>query len=99
MTYKVNHILLVDVADVNADWPDEGFAKRITAIFITFVVAISALGSWIVWNVMKKAEYKEGPEARENFERLAKAVFQAPKIKAGEPPKPTPRKKSGKKRG
>jgi hypothetical protein len=25
-----------------------------------------------------KAEYKEGPEASENFERLAKAVFQAP---------------------
>ena len=22
-----------------------------------------------------KAEYKEGPEARENFERLAKAIF------------------------
>jgi hypothetical protein len=29
--------------------------------------------------VKKKAEYKEGPEARENFEKLAKAVFRAPK--------------------
>ena len=28
-------------------------------------------------NRMKKAEYKEGPEARENFERLAKAVLRA----------------------
>ena len=26
-----------------------------------------------------KAEYKEGPEASENFEKLAKAVFQSPK--------------------
>jgi len=29
--------------------------------------------------VKRKAEYKEGPEARENFERLATAVFKAPK--------------------
>jgi len=40
----------------------------------------------------KKAEYKEGPEARENFERLAKAVFQAGK------PKPQPKKKAAKHR-
>lgn len=26
-----------------------------------------------------KAEYREGPEARENFERGMKALFQAPK--------------------
>jgi len=43
----------------------------------------------------KKAEYKEGPEARENFEILAKAV-----LRAGNPKK-QPRKaaKSRKKRG
>ncbi len=29
----------------------------------------------------RKAEYKEGPEARENFERLATAVFRAGKPK------------------
>jgi hypothetical protein len=27
-----------------------------------------------------KAEYKEGPEARENFERTLTKIFQAPKI-------------------
>jgi hypothetical protein len=32
-----------------------------------------------------KAEYKEGPEARENFERLAKAVFQAKTQKKRQP--------------
>jgi hypothetical protein len=50
-----------------------------------------------------KAEYKEGPEARENFERLAKAVFAAnPKHRAQkkrQPKKVTARKASGKKRG
>jgi hypothetical protein len=46
-----------------------------------------------------KAEYKEGPEARENFERLAKAVFTAkPKHKERQPKKATARKTSGKKR-
>jgi hypothetical protein len=49
-----------------------------------------------------KAEYKEGPEARENFERLAKAVFQASegwkKHKERQPKKATARKTSGKKR-
>jgi Na+-transporting methylmalonyl-CoA/oxaloacetate decarboxylase gamma subunit len=46
-----------------------------------------------------KAEYKEGPEASENFERLAKAVFAAkPKHKERQPKKATARKTSGKKR-
>jgi len=47
-----------------------------------------------------KAEYKEGPEARENFEKLAKTLFQAPKPettkKKRQAGKPTSRKKSGK---
>jgi len=51
-----------------------------------------------------KAEYKEGPEASENFERLAKALFQAPKtvtkVRAKrQPKKATSRKKSGKDKG
>ena len=29
-----------------------------------------------------KAEYKEGQEASENFEKLARAVFQAPNTKS-----------------
>ncbi len=46
-----------------------------------------------------KAEYREGPEARENFEQLAKAVFSAkPKPKERQPKKATARKTSGKKR-
>ncbi len=46
-----------------------------------------------------KAEYKEGPEARENFEQLAKAVFAAkPKPKERQPKKATAHKTSGKKR-
>jgi len=28
---------------------------------------------------MKQPEYTEGPKARENFEKMATAVFQAPK--------------------
>jgi hypothetical protein len=49
---------------------------------------------------MRKIEYKEGPEARENFERTLATIFQAPKKKAGKrPKKATARKKSGKKRG
>jgi hypothetical protein len=47
----------------------------------------------------RKAEYKEGPEARENFERLAKAVFQAKPTKKRRPKKATARKKSGKDKG
>jgi hypothetical protein len=51
-----------------------------------------------------KAEYKEGPEARENFERLAKSVFAAPKPerkaeKKRQPKKATARKTSGKDKG
>jgi hypothetical protein len=47
-----------------------------------------------------KAEYKEGPEARENFERLAKAVFAAkPRHKKRQPAKAPARKKLGKKQG
>jgi len=34
-----------------------------------------------------KAEYKEGPEASENFERALTKIFQAPKKKAGKQPK------------
>ena len=48
----------------------------------------------------RKAEYKEGPEARENFERLAKAIFQAPKVQEKrQPKKATARKASGKNKG
>ena len=49
-----------------------------------------------------KAEYKEGPEARENFERLVKAVFAAKpkhKEKGRKPKKATARKTSGKNKG
>ncbi len=42
-----------------------------------------------------KAEYKEGPEASENFEKLARAVFQAPNTKK---PKKQPKKKAAKRR-
>lgn len=49
---------------------------------------------------MKQLEYIEGQEAAENFERMATAVFQAPKAddreskKNAEPSKPAkPRKK------
>ena len=45
----------------------------------------------------KPAEYKEGPEARENFERLARAVFKAPKkVLKKQPKKAKRRKTSGK---
>jgi hypothetical protein len=47
-----------------------------------------------------KSEYKEGSEAIENFERLAKAVLQAPKTqKKRQPKKATARKASGKNKG
>ena len=46
-----------------------------------------------------KAEYKEGPEARENFERLARAVFAAKPKHKERTEKATARKTSGKKRG
>jgi len=41
-----------------------------------------------------KAEYKEGPKASENFEKLARAVFQAPKTE----PKKQPKKKAASRR-
>jgi hypothetical protein len=44
-----------------------------------------------------KHEYHEGPKAGENFEKLARAVFQAPKTAPKtQPKKSTSRKKSGK---
>ena len=53
-----------------------------------------------VYTRRMKAEYKEGPEARENFERLAKSVFQAPKAKKKrQPKKATAHRKSGKNAG
>ena len=42
-----------------------------------------------------KAEYKEGPEASENFEKLAKAVFRVPKTVN---PKKQPKKKTASRR-
>ena len=42
-----------------------------------------------------KAEYKEGQEARENFEKAMTAAFQIPKEKAPAKPKPKRRKASG----
>jgi hypothetical protein len=48
----------------------------------------------------RKAEYKEGPEARENFERALTKILQAPNRKAGkQPKKATARKKHGKQQG
>ncbi len=38
-----------------------------------------------------KPEYHEGPKAGENFEKMAQAVFQAPKVVE---PKKQPKKKS-----
>ena len=50
-----------------------------------------------------KAEYKEGPEARENFKRECEALFQVPKKTAAktkrQPAKATARKTSGKNKG
>jgi hypothetical protein len=50
-----------------------------------------------------KAEYKEGPEARENFKRGMRALFQVPKKQTTkakrQPKKATARKTSGKTRG
>jgi hypothetical protein len=44
-----------------------------------------------------KAEYKEGPEARENFERLAKAVFRVPKPERKSQKKRQPKKATSRK--
>jgi hypothetical protein len=48
-----------------------------------------------------KHEYHEGPKAGENFERLARAVFQAPKVAnpKKQARKPIRRKKSGQRQG
>ena len=48
-----------------------------------------------------KAEYIEGPKARENFERFTSALLQVPKTKARKvtKKKATSRKKSGKDKG
>jgi hypothetical protein len=37
--------------------------------------------------MVKETEYTEGPEARENFERLATAIFKAPKADGRKMPK------------
>lgn len=48
-----------------------------------------------------KHEYHEGKQAGENFERLARAVLQAPRVANPKRParKPTARKKSGSDKG
>jgi hypothetical protein len=43
-----------------------------------------------------KPEYREGPEARENFERALTKIFKAPKTAGKQPNKATARKKHGK---
>ena len=51
--------------------------------------------------VKRKAEYKEGPEARENFEQLAKAVFHGQaeaQRKSGSPRKLPPAKSTARTR-
>lgn len=51
---------------------------------------------------MKKTEYHEGSKAGENFEKLARAVFQAPKVVAAKKQpkkKATRRKKTGSDKG
>ena len=47
----------------------------------------------------RKAEYKEGPEARENFEQALTKIFQAPKKAGKRPNKATARKTHGKHKG
>lgn len=48
-----------------------------------------------------KHEYHEGPKAGENFEKLARAVFKAPKVAVAkkQPKKATRRKKNGSGKG
>jgi len=51
---------------------------------------------------LKPREYQEGPKAGENFERLARAVFQAPKVavpKKQPKAKPKHRKTTGRDKG
>jgi len=51
----------------------------------------------------RKTEYREGPEAIENFKRGMRALFQAPKERVSktkrQPAKATARKTSGKSKG
>ena len=47
----------------------------------------------------RKAEYIEGPKAREKFEDAMRVAFQIPKEKAPAKPKPKRRRKSGKDEG
>lgn len=44
-----------------------------------------------------KAEYHEGPEALEKFNKLATKLFRAPKPAAKETPKPAPKLKKASK--
>jgi hypothetical protein len=46
--------------------------------------------------VKREYEYIEGPKARENFERLAKALFQVPKKRPKKAAKPHKSSGSGK---
>jgi hypothetical protein len=46
-----------------------------------------------------KAEYIEGPKARENFERALTKIFKAPKKAGTQPRKATVRKTHGKNKG
>jgi hypothetical protein len=52
---------------------------------------------------MKAPEYQEGPDARENFKRGMRALFQVPKSKVDkakpQPGKATARKTRGKSKG
>jgi len=47
----------------------------------------------------RKAEYNEGPKARENFEDAMRYAFSIPKEKAPAKPQPKRRRKSGKDEG
>jgi hypothetical protein len=56
------------------------------------------LGVYLTLRLAVKREYHEGPKAGENFEQLARAVFQAPKFavpKKQPKAKPTRRKTTG----
>ena len=68
-----------------------------------YVVWTCAAESVWTYTMNMKAEYKEGPEARENFKRGMRALFQVPKkrvVKAErQPKKATARKTSGKDKG
>jgi hypothetical protein len=58
---------------------------------------------WFGWDMKPKAEYIEGPKARENFERFTSAILQLPKAgtkrTAKAKHKATARKKRGKNKG